>query len=132
RNDYPQYYCVFINTNQELNGMAGMTIAWVICFSSLKYDYVLCPCAIVRWFDNIGNAPDEDTRMWMVHPTFHANHTPNIVVIQIDMIYCAAHLIPTYSHHPVPLYIKYYPSYDTFHTFYVNKYADHHAFETVF
>ncbi|KIK77794.1 hypothetical protein PAXRUDRAFT_165720 [Paxillus rubicundulus Ve08.2h10] len=132
RNDYPRYNCFFINTNLELDGMAGMTIAQVICFFSFKYDYILYPCAIVHWFDTVGDAPDEDTGMWMVHPMFCANHTPNIAVIHIDAIYHTAHLIPIYSCHPVPLDIKYYHSYDTFRAFYVNKYADHHALEIAF
>ncbi|KIJ07272.1 hypothetical protein PAXINDRAFT_90695 [Paxillus involutus ATCC 200175] len=132
RNDFPRYDCIFTNTNPELDGMAGMTIARVICFFSFKYDYTLYPCAIVRWFDTVGDAPDEDTGMWMVRPAFHANHTPNIAVIHIDAIYRAAHLIPIYGRHPVPLDIKYYHSYDTFRAFYVNKYADHHAFEIAF
>ncbi|KIJ20073.1 hypothetical protein PAXINDRAFT_107771 [Paxillus involutus ATCC 200175] len=132
RNDYPRYDCIFINTNPELDGMAGMTIARVICFFSFKYDYTLYPCAVVRWFDTVGGAPDEDTGMWIVRPAFRANRTPHIAVIHIDAIYRAAHLIPIYGRHPVPLDIKYYHSYDTFRAFYVNKYADHHAFEIAF
>ncbi|KIK79194.1 hypothetical protein PAXRUDRAFT_161944 [Paxillus rubicundulus Ve08.2h10] len=93
------------------------------------YDYMLHPCAIVHWFDTIEDAPGEDTGMWMVCPAFCANYTPKIAVIHIDTIYCAACLIPTYSCHPVPLDIKYYHSYDTFHAFYVSKCADHHTFE---
>ncbi|KAF9236807.1 hypothetical protein BU15DRAFT_88999 [Melanogaster broomeanus] len=117
RNNYPRYDCVFVNTNPELEGMAGMTIARVICFFSFKSDHTLYPCAVAcGWFS----------------PAFCANRTPDIAVIHIDAIYRAAHLIPIYGRHSVPPDIKYYHSYDTFRAFYVNKYADHHAFEIAF
>ncbi|KAH7921240.1 hypothetical protein BV22DRAFT_1019790, partial [Leucogyrophana mollusca] len=53
-------------------------------------------------------------------------------VIHTDTIYRAAHLIPVYGVEFVPDNLKFHHSYDAFHTFYVNKYADHHAFEIAF
>ncbi|KAG2342371.1 hypothetical protein BDR05DRAFT_976526 [Suillus weaverae] len=50
-------------------------------------------------------------------------------IIHVDSIYCAAHLIPIYGTHAIPQDLKYYDSYDAFRAFYVNKFADHHAFE---
>jgi len=47
-------------------------------------------------------------------------------------IYHAAHLIPIYGSFFVLHTIKFYHSYDAFGAFYVNKYADHHAFEIAF
>ena len=84
------------------------------------------PCAIVRWFDKIGDSPNEDTGMWMVRPGYLPNHSPNYVVIHLDSIYRAAHLIPVY---PISRNIKPHSCYDVFHAFYVNKYVDHHTFE---
>ncbi|KIK77473.1 hypothetical protein PAXRUDRAFT_166713 [Paxillus rubicundulus Ve08.2h10] len=137
RNNHPQYDCIFINTNLECDGMAGMTRAWVLF--SFKYDYILYPCVIAFLFNTMGNTPDENTGMWMVHPAFCANHTLNIAMLHIDAIdkllsaiYHAAHLIPIYGCYFVPMDIKYYHSYDAFHIFYVNKYADHHACEIAF
>ncbi|KAF8836969.1 hypothetical protein BDN67DRAFT_991942 [Paxillus ammoniavirescens] len=121
----------------DLSGIGGMRrehirASRVLCFFSFKYDHTLYPCAVVRWFDTVGDAPDEDTGMWVVRPAFRANHTPNIAMIHIDAIYRAAHLIPIYGRHFVPMDIKYYHSYDAFRAFYVNKYADHHAFKIAF
>ncbi|KAG1782102.1 hypothetical protein EV702DRAFT_1177148 [Suillus placidus] len=96
--------------------MRGLQIAPALCFFSFKYKWVLYECAIVHWFDVIGDAPDEDTGMWVVQPSFDG-HSPNILVIHIDAIYRTAHLLPIY---------------DKFRTFYVNKFADHHAFEIAF
>ncbi|KAG2076340.1 hypothetical protein BDR04DRAFT_1003816 [Suillus decipiens] len=67
--------------------------------------------------------------MWVVQPAHHANHAPNISIIHINSIYRAAHLIPIYGSQFVSLNLQHYQTYDSFQKFYVNKYADHHAFE---
>ncbi|KAI6016684.1 hypothetical protein PISMIDRAFT_120166, partial [Pisolithus microcarpus 441] len=54
-------------------------------------------------------------------------------IIHTDTIYCAVHLIPVYAMHNINCRdIKPHHSYNIFHSFYVNKYADHHAFEIAF
>ncbi|KAG2742415.1 hypothetical protein P692DRAFT_20749556 [Suillus brevipes Sb2] len=45
------------------------------------------------------------------------------------LIIHAAHLIPLYGSNFLPRAITFHDSYNVFRTFYVNKYADHHAFE---
>ncbi|KAJ8586800.1 hypothetical protein M405DRAFT_822808 [Rhizopogon salebrosus TDB-379] len=70
--------------------------------------------------------------MWIVRPAYNANHSPNLSIIHIDAIYRAAHLIPVYGGQFVSRDLKFYHSYDSFRTYYVNKYADHHAFEIAF
>ncbi|KAG1720676.1 hypothetical protein EDB19DRAFT_1917810 [Suillus lakei] len=45
RNEHPRYDCVFVNTNPDLDGMR-----------------------VVRWFDTVGDSPNEDNGMWMVRP----------------------------------------------------------------
>ncbi|KAG1864403.1 hypothetical protein F4604DRAFT_1882097 [Suillus subluteus] len=106
-NVYARNDCVFVNTNSDLEGMKGLKVARVRL-----------------------TLPTEDTGMWIVHPSVHDDDgTPNLAVIHIDTIYCAAHLIPVYSHNFIPKDIEYFHSYDAFRLFYVNKYADHHAFE---
>ena len=127
-----RYDCVFVNANTELDGMRGLEIARVLCFFSFKFRLITYPCAVVRWFDTIGNSPDSDTGMWIVRPAWHHDQSPNISVIHIDAIYRAAHLIPIYGPSFVSRAIRFYHSYDAFGAFYVNKYADHHAFEIAF
>ncbi|KAG1883958.1 hypothetical protein F4604DRAFT_1878811 [Suillus subluteus] len=109
RNEHPRYDCVFINTNPALDGMR-----------------------VVRWFNTIGDSPDEDTGMWMVQPAHNANNSPHISIIHINSIYRAAHLIPVYGTRPISPQHQHHHTYDIFCTFYVNKYADHHAFEITF
>ena len=67
--------------------------------------------------------------MWIVHPGYNACHQPYISVINIDTIHCAAHLIPVYGTQEIPPKIGLHHSYGVFCAYYVNKYADHHAFE---
>ena len=86
-------------------------------------------CAIVSWFDKVGDSPDEDTGMWIVRPSYLHNHSSNFTIIHINAIYRAAHLIPIYGTNHISQHIKPYNSYDAFCAFYVNKYVDHHAFE---
>ena len=131
RQEGPQYDCVFVITDPELEGMRGMDIARVLCFFSFKTQGKQYPCAVVHWFDHVGDMPDQTTGMWMVRPGFIWGQ-PNFAVIHVDTIFRAAHLIPIFGQEFVPPEIKPYHCYDIFHGFYVNKFADHHAFEVAF
>ncbi|KAI6017315.1 hypothetical protein BKA83DRAFT_4465202 [Pisolithus microcarpus] len=123
RNEGPRNDCIFVGTDPEANGMRAYSVAHVLAFFSFNYK-------AVRWFDTIGNEPDDDTGMWMVQPAHSANNSPFFDVIHLDTIYRAAHLIPIYGTRFISPDIKSSNSYDAFRAFYVNKYADHHAFET--
>ncbi|KAG1804349.1 hypothetical protein EV424DRAFT_1330679 [Suillus variegatus] len=129
RNEYPRNDCVFINTDSDAQGMRGLEVARIICFFSFIHDWEGYPCTLIQWFDKIGDCANEDTGMWMVGPIFHEDGSRNLAVIHIDTIFCAAHLIPIYGSEYIPHSLKFYHSIDSFHSFYVNKFADHHAFE---
>ncbi|KAG2149100.1 uncharacterized protein EDB93DRAFT_1240422 [Suillus bovinus] len=118
RNEAPRYDCVFVNTDASVEGMVGMDIA--------RFSY---PCAVVRWFDKASDGPDQDTGMWIVTPSFDTDHSFSVGIIHIDSIYHAAHLIPVYGAQIISRDIKHHDSYDAFRAFYLNKFADHHAFE---
>ncbi|KAG2136951.1 uncharacterized protein EDB93DRAFT_1242305 [Suillus bovinus] len=109
-NEYPRNDCMFINTDSDAEGMRGLKVARVICFFSFKHDWEVYPCTLIQWFEKIGDCPDENTGMWMT-------------------VFRAAHLIPIYGSEYIPPSLKFYQSLDTFSSFYVNKYADHHVFE---
>ncbi|KIK75310.1 hypothetical protein PAXRUDRAFT_173213 [Paxillus rubicundulus Ve08.2h10] len=128
----PRFNCIFVGTNSdhpEEMGISSYVIAHVLMFFSFTFKGVLYPCAAIQWFNKIGDSPDEDTRMWMVHPAFLPNHSPHTTVIHSDTVYCAAHLVPIHSSKEIPCNIKPYHLYDAFRAFYVNKYADYHTFE---
>ena len=95
-------------------------------FFSFKYLGTEYPCAVIQWFDRVGDGPHTDMGMWMVR----TRNAQDIAIIHLDSIYHAAQLIPIYVSHQVdPASIKPNESYNMFHSFYVNKFADHHAFE---
>ncbi|KAG1743374.1 hypothetical protein EDD22DRAFT_958799 [Suillus occidentalis] len=129
RNEAPRYDCVFVNTDASVEGMGGMDIARVMCFFSFTFNAVSHPCAVVRWFDKASDGPDQDTGMWIVTPSFDTDHSFSVGIIHIDSIYRAAHLIPIYGAQIISRDIKHHDSYDAFRAFYLNKFADHHAFE---
>ncbi|KAH7905684.1 hypothetical protein BJ138DRAFT_1138203 [Hygrophoropsis aurantiaca] len=125
---YPRYDCVFVNMDPGLDGMRGLDVARFLCFFSLTFEDKVYPAAVVHWFARIGDEPDEDTGMWKVEPCFNEDASRHISVIHVDMIFCAAHLIPVYGSKPLPKGIKHYHLYDLFNAYYVNKHADHHTF----
>ncbi|KIK35056.1 hypothetical protein CY34DRAFT_17283 [Suillus luteus UH-Slu-Lm8-n1] len=114
RKEHPRYDCIFVNMNPDLDGMRGMSVARVLTFFSFTYRTETYPSTVVRWFDTLGDSPDEDTGMWVVRPAHHANHAPNISIIHIDSIYRAAHLIPVYGNQFVSLNLRHYQTYDSF------------------
>ena len=52
-------------------------------------------------------------------------------VIHLNSVLRAAHLIGAAGERPIPK-IRFTDSLDAFHSFYINKYADHHAHEIAF
>ncbi|KAG1721051.1 hypothetical protein EDB19DRAFT_1962612 [Suillus lakei] len=120
RNECVRNDCVFVITDSNACGMLGMDVA--------RHSRPI-PCAVVRWFNRVGNAPDPDTGMWMVKPAFSAQNTPHFTIIHIDTIFHAAHLLPVFGTVLLSPSIKFHHVLDIFKLFYVNKFADHHAFE---
>ena len=115
--------------------MLGLDIARVYLFFSFKYNRRRYACAFVRWFERVGNQPDPATGMWIIKPRVRRQgrkNVPVVSVIHINTIYRAAHLIGVPSpRSPIPLTLEDADSLDWFTSFYVNKYIDHHAFETL-
>ncbi|KAG1719820.1 uncharacterized protein EDB91DRAFT_1284709 [Suillus paluster] len=128
RSGYACKDCVFVITDPDAQGMRGMDIAQVLTFFSFRLRGRYYPCAVVRWFNRIGDAPDDETGMWMVKPSSIGN-CRHFAVIHIDSIFRSAHLIPVYGTEPLPSTIKSHHILDVFTLFYVNRYADHHAFK---
>ncbi|KAI6096588.1 hypothetical protein F5141DRAFT_1220658 [Pisolithus sp. B1] len=128
QNGAPRYDCAFVNTDSGLKGMYGLDIVRILAFFSFVSQSKRYPCAVVQWFDRVGDKPDTDTGMWIVRPAFTAQRRPSIGIIHVDTLYRAAHLIPLYATRPVSRNLKPHHSYDSFTAFYINKFIDHHAF----
>jgi hypothetical protein len=112
--------------------MRGLDVVRILLFFSFNFGDEFYPCALVRWFSCLHDEPSEDTGMWMAEPESDEDGDPVISVVHIDCIFRAAHLIPVYGNKFIPKHLTLHQSLDVFRTFYVNKFVDHHAFETAF
>ena len=128
----PQYDRVFINTDESEPGMCSLSVSWANPFFTTTVNCVKYSCALVHWYSLIGDSADECTGMWVVKPDILDDGTPWTAVIHLDSIVWLAHLLPIYGEEQAPRGLKYMDSLDFFSEFYVNKFADHHAFEITF
>ena len=112
--------------------MCGLSIARSRLFFSVTVNHVKYPCALVNWYSLVGDSPDENTGMWVVERDILDDGKLWMVVVHLDTILCLAHLLPIYRYKQAPRGAKYMDSLDIIHDFYVNKFADHHAFEIAF
>jgi len=124
-----RYDTIFVNT--DLPGMGGLDIARVRLFFSFSHDGVYYSCALVRWFTRVADSPDDCTGMWVVEPD---DEERPFSIIHLDTVVRAAHLLPVFGSGTgqVPKTLSFTDTLDTFKTFYVNKFVDHHAFEIIF
>jgi hypothetical protein len=132
RNGPARHDCVFVEHDATLPGLRGLYVAQVILLFSFTYQQVYYPCALVRWFDIIGDHPCSNTGMWMVEPEYNAQGDRLVSVIHLDTILRPAHLIPIYGAHYIDRDLRHTDSLVAFAAYYVNKYSDYHAYEIAF
>ncbi|KAH9960362.1 hypothetical protein BGW80DRAFT_1438862 [Lactifluus volemus] len=113
---YPRYDTMFIKTGPDSDPMYGMTIGRALLFFSFTFREKYFPCVLVNWYVP-GNAPDENTGMWVVQPEF------------ADCVARAAHLLPVYGTSFIPEDFQFYDSLDAFRAYFVNNVIDHHTHE---
>ena len=128
----PRYDCIFVETNPNAPGMAGLDIARVRLFFSCTFNSVKYPCALIQWFSRVGESADPGTGMWVVKPDITDDGVPITSVIHLDTIIRAAHLLPVFKEKYVSRDLFFYDTINEFQLFYVNKFVDHHAFEIAF
>jgi hypothetical protein len=122
--------CVFIEKDADEVGFRALGVAQVQTFLSFYHNDKKYSCALVRWFEAVGDAPCPNTCMWIVQPDIYIRSRRRIcTIVHINSILRAAHLIgiggPTF----LPQKISPSQSLYAFKSFYVNKYADHHSYE---
>ena len=127
----PRYDTVFVSTGNDADGFLGTHVARVKLFFSFNHDEIEYPCALVEWFKRAANVPEEETGMWLVQPELTSHSVRHVSVIHLDAVLHGAHLLPYFGDQFVPEEFHYSTTLDNFHYFYVNKYIDYHAFETV-
>jgi hypothetical protein len=113
--------------------MRGLEIARVHLFFSFEVGDDLFSCALIHEFSKSFDDPDPDNGMWIVEPDIDRDKYRVMSVVHVDSIIRAAHLLPVFrGDAAVPREINFSHTLDVFTAFYVNKYIDYHAFETVF
>ncbi|KAG6818873.1 hypothetical protein H0H93_000723 [Arthromyces matolae] len=132
-NGAPRYDCVFVgNSDSNVDGMEGLHIARQFLFFSFTHKGILYPCALIHWFSLCGDAPCDETGLWVVEPDYHRGQAV-LDVVHLDTIFRAAHLIGVSDRAYIPRRgFSNSDSLDSFKTFFVNKYVDYHAHETAF
>ncbi|KAF8223510.1 hypothetical protein L208DRAFT_1316457 [Tricholoma matsutake] len=124
--------CIFIANELDERGFRGLEVARVFLFFSFNFEGVNYPCALIQWFSRVGEEPCDETGLWMVRPDFY-HHAPCLAVVHLDCMLRGAHLIGVAGDHFLPQEgFDFSHSLDAFKVFYVNKYIDYHAHETVF
>ena len=131
RNGAPRYDCAFVNSGgSEEDPLHGLDVCRIFLFFTFVHKNTLYSCALIQWFSLISNEPDEDTGMWMVKPDIHRDGSRHLTIIHIDAIYRAAHLMPAFrTARFIDRSLGMHDSLDSFSVFYINKFADHNAFE---
>ena len=129
RKHWPRYDTVFVKCDPTLLGIRGFDVVRLLALFSFIQAGNYYPCALVCWFTYVADKPDEVMGMWVVQPDNNDDGSPAIGVIHLDLVLCAAHLIPVFGDVPMPIELCAEQCLDVFQTFYVNKYIDYHAFE---
>ena len=128
--------CVFIGNSDspDAPGFKSLLVAQVYLFFSFKHDDVMYLCTLIHWFSTVGDAPDDESTMWIVEPDYLPGNKPFLEVVHLDSILRSAHLIGAAGHEFLPSRLKldFLMALDLFKSFYVNKFADHHAHEIAF
>lgn len=124
--------CVFVEQHENTPGFRGMFVAQVMAFLKLKYNRVKYPCAVVSTFSTVGDSVCPQTGMWVVRRDLDEDGTPELMIVHLDAILRAAHLIGIAGSSTIPHNLSYSDSLFAFKTFYVNKFIDYHAHEIVF
>lgn len=128
---YPRYDCVLVENNPDLKGFRGLLAARARLFFSFIHENVTYQCALVDWYETIGDEPDQDTGLWRVKPETNNDGTQVASIIHLDTVLRGVQLLPTFDTRFIPIDLEFWETLDVFSEYYVNKYTDHHCFEII-
>jgi len=113
--------------------MRGLDVGRIHLLFSFEAGDEVFSCALIHHFCKSFDDPDPDNGMWIVEPDFDGDGYRVMSVVHIDSVVRATHLLPVFRGDvSVPREINFSHTLDIFSAFYVNKYIDHHAFESMF
>jgi len=98
--------------------------------SPLSHQVRLEYLVVYRIYSALLNNPDNN--LWIFEPDYSCDGHRIMSVVHADSIIRAAHLLPVFKDKtPIPREIDFTNTLDVFKAFYLNKYIDYHAFETL-
>ena len=127
---HPRRDTVFVVLDDSKPGMEGMEIGRVLLLFSFFYRRRHHSCALINWFVH-DDEPDADTGMWTVQLERNWKGEPTVEVIALETIARAAHLLPIYGSTKVPDDFSHHNALDSFNSFFVNHFIDHHTHEFI-
>ena len=128
----PRHDCVLVATDTtSSSGFSSTQVARIRLLLSITHLRKAIPCALVDWFILEGNKPDPTTGMWVVKPEYTRNNRHFSSIIHLDSVLRGIHLLPVHKKRMVIQPHSHFRSLDIYRRFYVNKYIDYHAFETI-
>ncbi|TFY67845.1 hypothetical protein EVG20_g3800 [Dentipellis fragilis] len=122
---YQRRDTVLIQTGDDGDRMGGMLVGRIQVFLSFVHDDERYPCTLVDWLIPCGNRPDPVTGMWKVSPDGTRG------LIHLSSVVRACHLIGVYGETRIPRDFRFAYALDSFDCFYLNRYTDYHAHETI-
>ena len=129
----PRRDCVILHTGSDAEGVRGLDVARVHLFFSFVLRGEEFECALVHEFCKSFTDPDPDNGLWVFEPDYNNDGYRVMSVVHLDSIVRAAHLLPVFKDNtPIPGELNFTHTLDAFKAFYLNKYIDYHAFETLF
>jgi len=128
----PRQDCVLLETGSDIAGVRGLDIARVHLFFSFAFGEEVFECALIHEFCKSFTDPDPDNSMWIFEPDYNDGRYRIMSVVHVDSIIRAAHLLPVFKDEtPITREVNFTNTLDVFKAFYLNKYIDYHAFETL-
>jgi len=127
---YPRHDTAFVVLDDSQPGMEGMEVGRVLLFFSFHYHHESHSCALINWFVH-DNERDPDTGMWTVQLECDRRGEPTVQVIALETIAHGAHLLPVYGSTRVPDDFSHHDALDSFNSFFVNHFIDHHTHEFI-
>ena len=113
--------------------MKGLDITCAYLFFSFELGDESFSCTLIHHFSKSFDKADSDNGMWVVELDTDNNGYWVMSVVNIDCIVRAVHLLPVFEGDAaIPRDINFSHMLDVFTAFYVDKYIDYHAFETLF
>jgi hypothetical protein len=127
---HPRRDTAFVVLDDSKPGMEGMEVGRVLLFFSFHYRQKSHSCTLINWFVH-DNECDPDTGMWTVQLECDQRGEPTVQVISLDTIARGAHLLPVYGSTRVPDDFSHHDALDSFNSFFVNHFIDHHTHEFI-